>query len=161
MFQNKRNHRYEYADRQPKLKIKKGQQVEVITGTDRGLRGAVLYVDAPRMRVLVRGVNLKTHFVKEKGFQKQEAFLHYSNVKLVDASVSQVATPRKGQAGTSKVQLSRAPASAAFVSKSRKAASTVDRSPVAIPQQVAKQPAAKAPEAESLVKKRPTSRSKG
>ena len=42
-----------------KLKIKAGQQVEVIAGNNKGLRAEVLYVDGRRLRVLVRGVNLK------------------------------------------------------------------------------------------------------
>ena len=102
MLQNKQTHRYEHADRPPKLKIKKGHQVEVIAGADRGLRGPVLKVDARRMRILVRGVNMKTHFVKEKGPQKKEAFFHYSNVKRIAG-----AAPTKP--GVSKVKLGASP----------------------------------------------------
>jgi large subunit ribosomal protein L24 len=82
-----------------KMKIKKGDLVEVITGRsqknggDRGKQGKVISVDVERQRVLVEGVRqVKRHTkvgtsgrgAKTGGIITQEAALHISNVMLVD-----------------------------------------------------------------------------
>jgi large subunit ribosomal protein L24 len=67
-----------------KLKIRKGDTVQVIAGSDKGAKGAVLDVDPKKMRVLVKGVRVQTHFDKKEGVLKKEGFLDYSNVKLVE-----------------------------------------------------------------------------
>ena len=67
-----------------KLKIKKGSTVEVITGGDKGLKGAVLQVDPVKMKIKVQGVKMMTHFDKEKGQHTLEGFIDYSNVKLIE-----------------------------------------------------------------------------
>ncbi|NOZ78178.1 MAG: 50S ribosomal protein L24 [Acidobacteria bacterium] len=73
-----------------KLKIKKGDLVEVITGKERGSRGKVLSVDPKRGRVVVEGVNfIKRHTRPDPGkniqggIVEREAAIHISNVKLV------------------------------------------------------------------------------
>ena len=78
-----------------KIKIKKGDLVEVITGRsqknggDRGKQGKVISVDVERQRVLVEGVRqVKRHTkvgtsgrgAKTGGIITQEAALHISNV---------------------------------------------------------------------------------
>lgn len=80
-----------------KLKIKKGSTVEVITGGDKGRKGAVLFVDPVKMKIKVQGVKMLTHFDKEKGQFTQEGFIDYSNVKLVEA-----AQPKKAKAKSKK-----------------------------------------------------------
>src|SRR5580765_388177 len=82
-----------------KMKIKKGDLVEVITGAsqanggDRGKQGKVIAVYPERSRVLVEGVNrVKRHTklgtsgrgTKTGGIVTQEAAIHVSNVMLVD-----------------------------------------------------------------------------
>lgn len=67
-----------------KLKIKKGATVQVITGSDKGKKGTVIEVDPKAMKVKVQGVKVATHFDKKEGLQKKEAFIDYSNVKLVE-----------------------------------------------------------------------------
>jgi large subunit ribosomal protein L24 len=82
-----------------KIKIKKGDLVEVITGRsqknggDRGKRGKVISVDVERQRVLVEGIRqVKRHTkvgssgrgAKTGGIITQEAPVHISNVMLVD-----------------------------------------------------------------------------
>jgi len=72
-----------------KLKIKKGDQVVVISGTSKGVKGEVLKVMREENRVLVQGVNLRTKHVKPTqstpgGIEKQEGPIHVSNVALVD-----------------------------------------------------------------------------
>ena len=68
-----------------KMKIKKGDTVRVITGTDKGKEGKVLVVDKKTERVIVEGVNMITKHVKGNGMQPagivhQEAPIHVSNV---------------------------------------------------------------------------------
>ncbi len=66
-----------------KLKIKKGSKVQVIAGASKGTKGDVIFVNPAKMILKVQGVNMQTHFDKEKGITKQEGPIHYSNVKLV------------------------------------------------------------------------------
>lgn len=70
-----------------KLKVTKGATVEVIAGADKGKRGVVLEVDskdAAKLRVRVQGVKVQTKHSKKDGLQKNEGFIDYSNVKLVE-----------------------------------------------------------------------------
>jgi len=76
------------------MKIKKGDDVVVLTGRDRGREGKVIAVYPDRQRVLVHGVNIirkntKVNFqgargAKEGGIVTQEAPIHVSNVALID-----------------------------------------------------------------------------
>ncbi len=66
-----------------KLKIKKGSNVKVIAGDDKGKTGSVLELNTNAMQVKVSGVNMKTHFDREEGMMKREGFIDYSNVALV------------------------------------------------------------------------------
>jgi len=76
------------------LKIKKGDNVIVIAGRDRGREGRVIAAYPDRQRVLVQGVNVirkntKVNFqgvrgAKEGGIVTQEAPIHVSNVALID-----------------------------------------------------------------------------
>lgn len=80
---------------QKKLKIKKGDNVIVITGKDKGKKGEVLSILRENDRVVVAGVNLiKKHKRADKdgaaGIITKEASLHISNVALVD--------PKEGKA---------------------------------------------------------------
>lgn len=67
-----------------KLKIKKGDSVKVITGSDKGKTGEVLVVDSQNMKIKVQGVKIMTHYDKKEGLLKKEGFFDYSNVKLVE-----------------------------------------------------------------------------
>ncbi len=73
-----------------KMKIKKGDDVIVTSGRDRGKRGEVLRVYPKESRVLVRGVNqIKRHTkpsaaAGQGGIIEKEAPLHISNVALID-----------------------------------------------------------------------------
>lgn len=66
-----------------KLKIKKGQKVKVIAGSDKGKTGDVLEVNIKNMKVKVSGVAVRTHFDKKEGLLKKEAYIDYSNVASV------------------------------------------------------------------------------
>ncbi|KAK44573.1 50S ribosomal protein L24 [Caballeronia sp. LZ029] len=72
-------------------KIRKGDEVVVITGKDKGKRGTVLVVAEDR--VTVEGINLVKKHVKPNpmkgttgGVEAKTMPLHISNVALVDAN---------------------------------------------------------------------------
>lgn len=73
----------------PKLKIKKGDKVVVISGADRGSKGEVLEVFASKNKVVVEGVNLRKKHVKatnevKGGINQIAAPIHISNLMLLD-----------------------------------------------------------------------------
>lgn len=74
-----------------KLKIKKGDIVQVITGNDRGKTGRVMEVYPKKMKILVEGVNIKKKHTRptqnnpKGGILDKEVPLHYSNVMIVDS----------------------------------------------------------------------------
>ena len=77
------------AEARPKLKIKKGDRVVVITGRDRGKMGEVLRVIPKDLRVVVQGVNMvKKHrrpsAMGAGGIEDMEAPIHISNVAHID-----------------------------------------------------------------------------
>jgi large subunit ribosomal protein L24 len=71
------------------LKIKKGDKVVVISGSDKGKTGEVLRSIPSENRVVVQGVNLvKRHTrasaTSQGGIIEKEATIHVSNVSHVD-----------------------------------------------------------------------------
>jgi large subunit ribosomal protein L24 len=74
-----------------KLKIKRNDMVEVISGNDKGVRGRVLRVNAEKQTVLVEGVNIRKKHSKptqqnpKGGILSKEMPVHYSNVLLLDS----------------------------------------------------------------------------
>ena len=72
-----------------KMRVRRGDNVVVISGRDKGKTGEVLRVDRERNRVLVQGVNMvKRHQrptqTSPGGINDFEAMIHASNVALVD-----------------------------------------------------------------------------
>jgi large subunit ribosomal protein L24 len=72
-----------------KFKIKKGDQVIVLTGKNKGAKGEVLGVNTETKRLIVQGVNLavkhnKPTQVSAGGIEKKERSIHISNVALLD-----------------------------------------------------------------------------
>jgi len=72
------------------MKIKKGDNVEVVSGKDAGKRGRVLRVDRDRGRVVVEGVNMIKRHTRpnpqkkiQGGIVEREAAIHASNVMVV------------------------------------------------------------------------------
>ncbi|MCK5374288.1 MAG: 50S ribosomal protein L24 [Alphaproteobacteria bacterium] len=77
------------------MKIKKGDQVVVLTGRSKGVKGEVLDAYPVVRRVVVQGANVVTKHQKPTqtspgGIQKKELPIHVSNVALVD--------PKSGEA---------------------------------------------------------------
>jgi large subunit ribosomal protein L24 len=75
---------------QPKIHIKKGDTVMVLSGDDKGQTGKVLKVEVKKYRAFVEGVNLVSKHTKPKteapqgGILKKEASVHISNLMLVE-----------------------------------------------------------------------------
>lgn len=74
----------------PKLKIKKGDTVVVLTGKNKGTTGEVLSVNPREAKVIVKGVNVVGRNQKpsqanpEGGVIRKEMPLHVSNVAIAD-----------------------------------------------------------------------------
>ena len=72
-----------------KLHVKKGDEVVVINGKDRGTRGKVMEVSPSEGKVIVEGVNVVTKHVKPRrmgepgGLVKAESALYADKVQLV------------------------------------------------------------------------------
>jgi len=84
------------------LKIKKGATVQVITGAEKGKKGAVLDVNAAKMLVRVQGIRIQTHFDKKEGLLKKEGYIHYSNLKLVEGAAAKTAGKAKSKSSSAK-----------------------------------------------------------
>jgi large subunit ribosomal protein L24 len=98
-------------NKQPKLHIRKGDTVRVISGDDKGKEGKVLEVNLEKRRAFVEGVNIITKHEKpsagkpEGGIKKIEAAIHVSNLALVDPASGK--TTRIGRKLNEKGQLQR------------------------------------------------------
>ena len=73
----------------PKLKIRKGDHVVVITGKDKGKKGEVLKVMPEENRAIVKGVSMirrhqKQTTTQDGGIISKEAAIHMSNLALED-----------------------------------------------------------------------------
>jgi large subunit ribosomal protein L24 len=73
----------------PKLKIKKGDRVVVVTGKDKGKKGEVLKVLPAENRAIVKGVSVvrrhqRQTATQEGGIVAKEAPIHISNIALED-----------------------------------------------------------------------------
>jgi large subunit ribosomal protein L24 len=76
-----------------KFKIKRGDQVIVVSGRDRGKRGEVLRVVRKDDRLIVQGVNMIKRHTRPSagnpgGIVDKEAAIHISNVAHVDPSTN-------------------------------------------------------------------------
>ena len=73
-----------------KLHIRKGDEVIILTGKDKGQKGKVLKVFVKEQKALVEGANMVSKSTKpsakhpQGGIIKQEAPIHISNVSLID-----------------------------------------------------------------------------
>lgn len=70
--------------------VRRGDEVVVVAGKDKGVRGKVLLVDSKKNRVKVEKVGLIKRHVRpsqkhpQGGIVEQEGFVHWSNVRLWD-----------------------------------------------------------------------------
>ena len=73
----------------PKLKIKKGDNVVVISGRDKGKQGEVLRVFPAESRLIVQGVHVARRHTRQSmreqgGIVEKELTIHVSNVAHID-----------------------------------------------------------------------------
>ena len=71
------------------MEIKKGIQVKVIVGKDKGKTGEILEIDRKLNKVKIKSINMiKKHLKPTKenkgGIISKESFIHQSNVKNID-----------------------------------------------------------------------------
>jgi large subunit ribosomal protein L24 len=84
-----------------KIHIKKGDNVMVISGNNKGQSGRVLLVDIAKDRAIVEGVNMISKNTKPNadnpkgGILKQEAGVHISNLMLIDKAGNPTRTYKK------------------------------------------------------------------
>lgn len=90
-------------DKPVKMKLKKGDDVVVIAGKDKGKRGQVAKVSPANNRVVVTGINMIKKATKPNqqtgeggGIIQKEAPIHASNVALVDPK-TQKATRKRSE----------------------------------------------------------------
>ena len=79
--------------------LKKGAQVKVITGKDKGKIGEILEINRKLNKVKIKSINMiKRHTKPTKenkgGIASKESFIHQSNIKNID-----VKKDEKKQAG--------------------------------------------------------------
>ena len=72
-----------------KFKIKKGDEVIVLTGKDKGKKGEIIRMIPSESRAVVQGINLVKRHTRqtqseEGGIKTKEAPIHISNLALVD-----------------------------------------------------------------------------
>ena len=69
--------------------LKKGIQVKVITGKDKGKTGEILEINRKLQKVKIKSINMvKKHLKPTKenkgGIISKESFIHQSNIKNID-----------------------------------------------------------------------------
>ena len=82
------------------LNIKKGEQVKIITGKDKGKSGEILEIDRKLKRVKVKTINMiKKHLKPTKenkgGIITKENFIHFSNVKNIKKQINKDKTKKR------------------------------------------------------------------
>ena len=70
--------------------LKKGKQVEIICGKDKGKKGEVIEIIRTSNKVKVKGINFikkheKTTKEKKGGIISKENFIDISNIKILDS----------------------------------------------------------------------------
>ncbi|MCZ4283006.1 50S ribosomal protein L24 [Kiloniella laminariae] len=95
-----------------KFKIKKGDQVVVTTGRDKGKKGEVLRVLRDEDRAVVQGINVaKKHQratqTSAGGIVENEASIHISNIALVDPKSGDATRVGYRQDGDRKVRFAK------------------------------------------------------
>ncbi len=72
-----------------KLRLRRGDEVIVVSGRDKGRKGRIVRMQRDRERVIVQGANMVKRHTRPSagqpgGIVEKEAALHISNVALVD-----------------------------------------------------------------------------
>ena len=80
--------------------LKKGIQVKIISGKDKGKTGEILEINRKLNKIKVKSINIiKKHTKPTKenkgGIVSKESFIHQSNVKNIDTKKSEKKTENK------------------------------------------------------------------
>ena len=84
-----------------KIKIRKGDNVKVIAGNDKGKTGRVLLVEREKNRVIIEGIRIVSKHTKPSaespngGIIEKEAPINISNVMLLDEAGKPTRVGRK------------------------------------------------------------------
>ncbi|WP_445666787.1 50S ribosomal protein L24 [Fodinibius sp. AD559] len=82
-------------NKKKKLHVKKGDEVRVIAGNEKGKEGRILAVFPEKERVLVEGINMRVHHDQptqenpQGGRIEREVAIHVSNVMLLDPATGE------------------------------------------------------------------------
>ena len=71
------------------MNLKKGTQVKIISGKDKGKTGEILEINRKLIKIKIKSINMvKRHTKPTKenkgGIVSKESFIHQSNVKNID-----------------------------------------------------------------------------
>ena len=80
--------------------IKKGNQVQILCGKDKGKKGEVIEIFRAKNKAIVKGINIikkheKTTKEKKGGIISKENFIHISNLKNLDTKDKKYKTIEK------------------------------------------------------------------
>mgnify|MGYP001444189390 FL=1 len=80
--------------------IKKGSNVKILAGKDKGKDGEIIQIDRKNSRAKVKGLNkvkkhIKTTKEKKGGIIDKENFIHISNLKLMEEKNKKKAEVKK------------------------------------------------------------------
>ena len=72
--------------------IKKGKEVEILCGKDKGKKGEIIEILRSESKVKVKGINfikkhVKTTKEKKGEIVSKENFIHISNIKTLDQNI--------------------------------------------------------------------------
>ena len=86
------------------MNIKKGAQIKVLSGKDKGKTGEVLEIDRKNGRLKVKSINMiKKHLKPTKenkgGIISKENFIHISNIKNTDLTKTKKKEAKKWHQG--------------------------------------------------------------
>ena len=92
-------------------KIKKGDNVIVITGKDKGKTGEVFIIDRKNLKAKVRGINIvKKHRKPSQdqpgGIEQIETFINISNISLIDPNDNKASRVKYKIEGEKKLRVS-------------------------------------------------------
>ena len=80
--------------------LKKGTQVKIISGKDKGKTGEILEINKKLQRIKIKSINMiKKHTKPTKenkgGIISKESFIHHSNVKNINAKKTDKVSEKK------------------------------------------------------------------
>jgi large subunit ribosomal protein L24 len=80
--------------------LKKGIQVKIISGKDKGKTGEILEINRKLNKIKVKSINMikkhtKPSKEKKGGIISKESFIHQSNVKNIDIKKNPTKTDKK------------------------------------------------------------------